>query len=361
MARRRKRQMRYVNIEEVAPGMILAKEVFDDDGRVLLAADTKLTKEYIIRLSIRGYQGVYIEDELSRGIQIEEVISVELRNQGAQAVKEGNIDSLKSIAKDIVSQLLEKDKSISLDIKDLRTYDNYTYKHSVNVAVISTIIGIYLSYDEESLYELCLAALMHDIGKTKIDPGIINKPGRLSMMEYRIVQEHARYSYDILDENYLISARTKQAVLHHHENEDGTGYPDRLVGDEIPPYSKIIHVADVYDALTSKRPYKKPYALSEAIEYLMGGSNVLFDRRTVEAFLEAVPVYAKGIEVVMTNGERAIVVSNTSNPLRPVVRLVKSGKDIDLSKDKDYISVTIAPHTVVENDFTSVYEKFEFD
>lgn len=341
--------------------MVLAKEVFDDDGRVLLAANTILTKEYIIRLSIRGYQGVYIEDELSRGIQIDEVISIELRNEGAKAVKEGNIDSLKSIAKDIVSQLLEKDKSISLDIKDLRTYDNYTYKHSVNVAVISTIIGIYLSYDEESLYELCLAALMHDIGKTKIDPGIINKPGRLSMMEYRIVQEHARYSYDILDENYLISARTKQAVLHHHENEDGTGYPDRLVGDEIPPYAKIIHVADVYDALTSKRPYKKPYALSEAIEYLMGGSNVLFDRKAVEAFLEAVPVYAKGIDVLMTNGERAIVVSNTSNPLRPIVRLVDSGKDIDLSNDKDYISVTIAPHTVVENDFTSVYERFEFD
>lgn len=351
--------MRYLNIEKVNPGMILAKEVYDDDGRVLLSLNTKLTKEYITRLSIRGYQGVYIEDELSKGIQIEEVITIELRNKAAQAVKDGDIDSLKNIAKDIVGQLLDKDKSISLDIQDLRTYDNYTYKHSVNVAVISTIIGIYLSYDDESLWELCLAALMHDIGKTKIDPAIINKPARLTMSEYRLVQEHARYSYDILDENGLIPARTKQGVLHHHENEDGTGYPDRLVGDEIPPYAKIIHVADVYDALTSKRPYKKPYALSEAIEYLMGGSNVLFDRNAVEAFLEAVPVYAKGIEVTMTNGEKAIVVSNTSNPLRPIVRLINSGVDIDLNNNKDYISVTIAPHTVVENDFTSVYEKFD--
>lgn len=353
--------MRYISIEKTKPGMILGKEVFDDEGRILLSVNTKLTKEYITRLSIRGYQGVYIEDELSRGIKIEEVISVELRNRGAQAVKDGNIDDLKTIAKDIVSQLLDKDKSISIDIQDLRTYDNYTYKHSVNVAVISTIIGIYLSYDEESLYELCLAALMHDIGKTKIDPAIINKPARLTMAEYRLVQEHARYSYDILDQNWLMPARTKQGVLHHHENEDGTGYPDRLVGDEISPYAKIIHVADVYDALTSKRPYKKPYALSEAIEYLMGGSNVLFDRKAVEAFLEAVPVYAKGIEVTMTNGEKALVVANSSNPLRPIVRLISNGKDIDLNNDKDYISVTIAPHTVVENDFTSVYEKFECD
>ena len=83
--------MRYINIEKVKSGMVLAKEVFDDDGRVLLAANTILTKEYIIRLSIRGYQGVYIEDELSRGIQIDEVISIELRNEGAKAVKEGNV------------------------------------------------------------------------------------------------------------------------------------------------------------------------------------------------------------------------------------------------------------------------------
>ena len=217
--------MRYISIEKTKPGMILGKEVFDDEGRILLSVNTKLTKEYITRLSIRGYQGVYIEDELSRGIKIEEVISVELRNRGAQAVKDGNIDDLKTIAKDIVSQLLDKDKSISIDIQDLRTYDNYTYKHSVNVAVISTIIGIYLSYDEESLYELCLAALMHDIGKTKIDPAIINKPARLTMAEYRLVQEHARYSYDILDQNWLMPARTTQGGLHHHENEDGTGYP----------------------------------------------------------------------------------------------------------------------------------------
>ena len=87
----------------------------------------------------------------------------------AKAVKEGNIDSLKSIAKILSVSFLRKIRAFQLDIKDLRTYDNYTYKHSVNVAVISTIIGIYLSYDEESLYELCLAALMHDIGKTKID------------------------------------------------------------------------------------------------------------------------------------------------------------------------------------------------
>ena len=123
--------MRYISIEKTKPGMILGKEVFDVEGRILLSVNTKLTKEYITRLSIRGYQGVYIEDELSRGIKIEEVISVELRNRGAQAVKDGNIDDLKTIAKDIVSQLLDKDKSISIDIQDLRTYDNYTYKHSV--------------------------------------------------------------------------------------------------------------------------------------------------------------------------------------------------------------------------------------
>lgn len=160
----------------------------------------------------------------------------------------------------------------------------------------------------------------------------------------------------------LCRARTKQGVLHHHENEDGTGYPDRLVGDEIPPYAKIIHVADVYDALTSKRPYKKPYALSEAIEYLMGGSNVLFDRKAVEAFLEAVPVYAKGIEVIHDKWRESTSCGKLVKSASPYRHdLPCNGKDIDLNNDKDYISVTIAPHTVVENDFTSVYEKFDCD
>ena len=112
-------------------------------------------------------------------------------------------------------------------------------------------------------------------------------------------------------------------------------------------------MADVYDALTSKRPYKKPYALSEALEYLMGGSNVLFDSTVVNAFLKAVPVYPKGMQIELTNGEKAIVVKNTINPLRPIIRLFDSKQYVNLNTDLSYLGVTISPNTIVERNFQS--------
>lgn len=345
--------MRYINIEHAEPGMVLARTIYNENNCVLLSQNSVLTKEYIVRLTIRGYQGVYIEDEISEGIEIEEVIPQELRNRDVEAVKSGDIDALHNIAKSIVEEIINKNTEICLEVVDLRTYDDYTYKHSVNVAVISTIIGAYMDFNCESLNELCFAAMLHDLGKIKIDPAIINKPGRLTMEEYRIVQKHPKYSYDILWDNWSVSSRTRQGVLHHHENEDGTGYPGRLAGDEIPLYAKIIHVADVYDALTSKRPYKKPYALSEALEYLMGGSNVLFDSTVVNAFLKAVPVYPKGMQIELTNGEKAIVVKNTINPLRPIIRLFDSKQYINLNTDLSYLGVTISPNTIVERNFQS--------
>ncbi len=344
--------MRYVSIERVKPGMKLGKTIFGDQNRVLLSNNSSLSEEYIARLIDRGYPGIYIQDEFSEGIVIEEVIPVELRNRSAQAVKDCDLDELQNVAVEIVEAILNSGEHISMDIMDLRTYDNYTYKHSVNVAVITTIIGLYLKYSHDELVDLCLAGLLHDIGKTKIDNNIINKPAKLTDEEYSIVKEHARFSYEMLQDNWTISSKTRQGVLHHHENENGTGYPDKLMGDEILIYAKIIHVADVYDALTSKRPYKKPFALSEAIEYLMGGGNVLFDTEIVHIFIKTVPVYPKGTEVALSNGETGPVVSNTSNPLRPIVKMYDTKEEINLNTDMDYMNVIIVPHTIVECDYS---------
>ena len=343
--------MRYINIEEAQPGMVLAKEIYDNCSRNLLAAGNKLNMEYIEKLRERGYQGFYIDDEFSAGIEVPESISPALRNRSVAAVEGGNIDTMLDVAKDIVDEILNRD-SVSLDLVDLRTFDDYTYRHSVNVAVISTIIGMHMKITREELNELCSAAIFHDLGKMMVDPEILNKPGKLTREEFYEVKKHPQYSYDLLTERWNVSAKTKLGVLYHHENEDGSGYPKGLERDMIPYYAKVIHVADVYDALTSKRPYKKPYALSEALEYLMGGSSILFDQRIIQAFIKAVPVYPKGVEVNLSNGEKAVVVENTFAPLRPVVRLTSTGEDIDLSDDCNYRKVTIHPATVVENDFS---------
>jgi HD-GYP domain-containing protein (c-di-GMP phosphodiesterase class II) len=331
--------MRYVMIDRSQEGMVLAKSIFDGSGCVLLGSRTVLTEEYIQRLAARGLAGFYVLDELTDDIQIDEVITEQLRNDGVQALKRHNIDATLDVAKKIVEQI-SNSSTVSLDLIDLRTFDDYTYRHSVNVAVISTIIGMNMSMNQGMLQELCIAAMLHDIGKLLIDPGILNKPGKLTLEEYSMVKQHSTFAYEILQKRMDISSTIRSGVLSHHENEDGTGYPNGLKDKQISKYAKIIHVSDVFDALTSKRPYKMPYARSEAVEYLMGSCSRLFDTSVVRAFLKSVPIYPKGTSVLLSTGQEAVVIENTRNTLRPKVRLL-DGQEINLGSLDEYRNITI--------------------
>lgn len=351
--------MRYISIEEAEPGMLLAKGVYDAYSRVLVAKKRPLTKDYIEKLRERGYLGFYIEDEFSEGIEVEETISAELRNKGVDALRKKNIDATLQVAKDIVGQVLHTDK-ISLDMVDLRTFDDYTYRHSVNVAVLSTIIGMGMGLDQEMLNDLCVAAMFHDMGKLMLDTDVINKPGRLTKEEFGLIKMHPQLSLDLLSGRWNISLEAKEAILSHHENQDGSGYPRGLQKDEIPLYARIIHVADVYDALTSKRPYKDPYTPSESIEYLMGGCHILFDGNVVNTFLKWVPIYPKGVMVKLSDGREGIVFENTKNPIRPKIRL-KDGDILDLGDERKNLHITINPTSTVETDYSNEMAAIDSD
>lgn len=343
--------MRYISIEEAEPGMLLAKGVYDAYSRVLVAKKRPLTRDYIQKLKERGYLGFYIEDEFSEGIEVEETISVELRNKGVDALRKKNIDATLQVAKDIVGHILHSDR-ISLDMVDLRTFDDYTYRHSVNVAVLSTIIGMGLGLERDMLNDVCVAAMFHDMGKLMLDADVINKPGRLTKDEFALIKMHPQLSLDLLSGRWNISLEAKEAILSHHENQDGSGYPRGLQKDEIPLYARIIHVADVYDALTSKRTYKDPYTPSESIEYLMGGCHILFDAEVVNTFLKWVPVYPKGVMVKLSDGREGIVFENTRNPIRPKIRL-KDGEILDLGDERKNLHITINPTSSVETDYSN--------
>ncbi len=331
--------MRIVNIELAEPGMVLARDIYDEHGRTLIGRGCILTEEYIEGLENRGIFGVYIDDEISRDIDIKEAIPEAMRQEGIRYLVDGNIDGCLEVAKKIVDELLESSE-ISFDIRDIRAYDNYTYAHSVNVAVLCGAIGIGMQLEAEQQYQLVLAALLHDLGKMMIPTEILNKPDRLTKEEYETIKTHAELSHKILAERWDISSNVKNAVLFHHENYDGTGYPRGLMYDDIPLFASIIHVADVYDALISKRPYKNPYSPGEAAEYLMGASGVLFQPEIVNVLLKYVPIYQKGQMVTLSNGEKAIVYENRGgHVLRPVVKL-ENGALLDLSDDKN-LTITI--------------------
>lgn len=335
--------MRYVAIEDAKPGMYLAYDLYDSQGRTIIGGGCELTENYIKRLSEYGFAAVYIDDDISEDIKIETVIPPELRQAGEQYVKECDIDKIADVARQIVESILPEGR-VSLDMADLRSYDDYTYAHSVNVAVLCCVLGIGLEMSEMDLEYITTAALLHDLGKLTIPKDILNKPGRLSPEEYALIKTHPVKSYELLSDNYGISAHVKQAVLLHHENYDGSGYPHGLYGDEQSIFVRVLHVCDVYDALTSNRPYKAGYCPSEAAEYLMGACGIMFDKYVVEKFLQLVPMYPKGTVVKLSNGKKAIVVDNTDGRnLRPIVRTIDMGQDIDLS-DRLNLNITILPN-----------------
>lgn len=335
--------MRYVAIEKARANMVLAKPLYDSINRVLLASGTIMTREYIKKLKYRGLAGFYVEDELAKDIEVRDIVTQELRNKGVDALRRGNIDACMKVANKIVEQILSG-PPIKIDMIDLRTYDDYTYRHSVNVAVMSTVIGLNLGYNKNTLKELSISAMLHDVGKLMLDSTILNKPGSLTKEEYDHIKQHPQMAFNFLRQRMDISSKIRAGVLSHHENEDGSGYPNGFSKDEIYIYAKIIHVADVFDALTSKRPYKLPYARCEAVEYLMGSCGRLFNREIVEAFIGAVTVYPLGTEVRLSDGREGIVAANRNNPLRPVIRLL-NGEEVDLNDTDKYRNLTIIPET----------------
>lgn len=333
--------MRFVPIAHLKPNMVVDKAIFGANDRVLLNKGVTLTKEYIKELDKRGVAGAYIKDTISSHIVVTEAISNELRAKAVKSLRDFNFEATIELSKNIVEQLLSLD-TIMFDLIDLRTFDDYTYRHSVNVAVLATIVAIGMNYSFDDLTDLCLSALLHDIGKLQIPPEILNKPGKLTEEEYTLVKTHPSLAYELVKDRWDISSTTKIGILCHHENADGSGYPYGLKDTKIHRFARIIHVADVYDALTSKRPYKDPYSPSDATEFIMGSCGTLFDRDTVEVFIGHVPIYPKGTTVILSDGNKAIVSENFKyNTLRPKVVVESTGVELDLCNDPTCRNITI--------------------
>jgi len=334
--------MRYLRLDLAKAGMMLGADVLDSDGRILISRDLELTTQYIDRLRELGVPAVYIDDKYSEGIELEPPVSPVLRSEGLTAVKNMDIDGCRNVAKKIVQDML-KNGFHSLDMQDLRTYDDYTYAHSVNVAILSCTIGFGLNLNQDQLVDLVFAALLHDIGKTKIPEDILNKPTHLSQEEFALVKTHPMESYQMIENRLDISSMVKNAVLSHHENHDGSGYPNGLSEYNIALLARIIHVTDAYDALTSQRPYKLPYSPFAALEILEGGRGTQFDPILVDAFERYVPIYPKGTEIILADGTRGLVIENSGeHNKRPVIR-TEAKELIDLASDEYSDAIVVSP------------------
>jgi len=203
--------------------------------------------------------------------------------------------------------------------------DNYTYAHCVNVAVISLILGISLNLSKRNLTYLCIGALIHDIGKSFIPSEILQKPGKLTPEEFEVIKNHSLYGYKFLNNFFSLSSHIKLIVLQHHERFDGLGYPNSISGNKISYLARIVSIADVYDALTSDRPYKRAMCPSDALEYLMSNAGTLFDHDMLNVFCKIVIPFPQGTIVSLSNGDIGVVEETMPNfPLRPTIKILKS-------------------------------------
>jgi HD-GYP domain-containing protein (c-di-GMP phosphodiesterase class II) len=254
----------------------------------------------------------------------------------------------------IIAELLAN-KNMMVNMIDLKCFDNYTYMHSVNVAVLSVVMGIAIGFEREMLSLLGLSAILHDIGKVFISKRIIDKPGILTEKEFEEMRKHPQLGYDHAKMRFGLSQAVCSGIIDHHEKYDGSGYPAGKKGSEISRFGMIIVLADIYDALTSERPYRKAQSPSEAIEYVMGGVESLFDPRVSTVFIRKIAPYPVGTTVLLSNGETAIVLENFEEVcLRPRVRVIKKGDEdvtpYELNLATDYSLLNIVITSAVSDD-----------
>ncbi len=355
--------MRFVPSVCLQEGMVIGKDLYGLDGILLLKEGQSISETNINRILSLGFQGIYIVDKISQDIYIQNIIDDTLRQKTISAVKhifnclenqdekqaEMNLMDAMQYVEDIIDEILNNKHAI-INMVDLKFFDDYTYYHCVNVSVISVVVGMGLDLSREDLCKLGLGALLHDIGKVFVPKEILNKEGHLTVEEMAIVQNHSEDGYNYLREKWEIPIKSYIAVLFHHERYNGTGYPRGKEKNDIQLFSRIIAVADVYDALISDRPYRKAVLPSDAVEYVMGGSGLFFDPDIVKVFVQKVAPYPLGTCVRLSNGKVGIVVGNYEDAcLRPKLKLLNHEDEdvyIDLKNDPDSWNVTIVENIV---------------
>ena len=330
--------MRREKLENIKLGARLAKTIFNSDGGILLSKGIELKESFIQKLVNQGITDIYVEDEISGDMEVRDVVRETTRNDARRLItnlmsnylfsNSIDVDEIKKTVNRIVDELLSQ-KDILFNLTDIKSVDDYTFQHCVNVSILSLITGIELGFDMERLRELGTGAILHDIGKLFIPKTILQKPSQLTVEEFEEIKKHTVLGYELLKKNERISLSSAFISFGHHERYDGSGYPLQLKGDNIHIFARIVAIADVYDALTSDRVYRKKLRANEVFEYITSLGIHHFDPKVIEGFVKHVSVYPVGTGVILNTGERALVAkANIKMPTRPLVRILSKDRSV---------------------------------
>ncbi|MCP4040769.1 MAG: HD-GYP domain-containing protein [Gammaproteobacteria bacterium] len=271
---------------------------------------------------------VPLKDELvqAKKIQHEAARVAENVMEDVRLGKQISVEAVNPVVNQMVTSVF-RNKDALLSLGRIRNMDQYTFEHSVGVSVLLISFAKTLGLEQESIQEIGIGALLHDIGKIKVPDAILNKPDRLTEQEFEIIKRHAQYSRELLEETPGIPATAISIAAEHHERYDGSGYPHRLKGDEISHYGQMAAIVDVYDAMTADRVYHQGLQPAIVLRKMMEWSKFHFNAKLVQQFIQCVGIYPLGSLVRLESGRLAVVIeSGTRNLLRPLVKVVYDTK-----------------------------------
>ncbi|KAJ50883.1 putative nucleotidyltransferase with HDIG domain [Clostridium tetanomorphum] len=327
--------MRLEFINRVTENDILGKSILTSDGKILLRAGIKLTNTYIKKLQDIGVFYIYVEDERLEDVEVEDQQLSELKQFTMKSMSEivKNIHSCNGkelrqslgVVEELVEYIIDLG-DVNKSLYDIKTYDNYTYMHSLDTCIMTSFLGLSSGFKENELKELGVGAVLHDVGKTKVPNKILNKKGKLTEEEFNEIKKHTLYGGEILRKNIAIPNSVIDIVEQHHERIDGRGYPFGLEKNHISKFAKVVCICDVYDAVSNDRCYRKKFSPNDAYELILAGSGTSFDKELIKNFKDTFAIYPLGCCVRLSNGEEGYVIKqNEGFPDRPTIRIFYNG------------------------------------
>ncbi len=396
-------------VSELVPGDVLAGSLLSADGMVLLHSGVRLSDSLIAAVRDRGFMAVHVRDGLADDVLAPNIVSMQVRSQitgtvarltsginasalaaagdddgrvpsvGAAADRMGEDGLVLDVGTTAAFSEVQEQVVALIDLamatntigglESLKTHSEYTFQHSVDVAITGALLGSRLGLDDAEMQNLVLGCLVHDIGKTFIDLAILDKEGELSVEERREVERHPKMGFEILRRLPVESILPAHVAYQHHERQDGRGYPrglvggnrvartelERLSGRRMLLIAEIAAVADVHSALTSDRPYRNALSASECDAILARLAGPHLNAQVVDMLRRIAPLYPVGTWVEVTAGPSALlgrrgVVVSTDDLRRPCVRLLldRVGADgvehLDLRLRPDVQIDALPPH-----------------
>ena len=334
--------MIHIPIKKLKEGMVTAQSIYNPLGANYLTKGMELSPKYIERLQKSGLDGVIVtsldpklklappEDIVQERTRISAIHNVATAFQNVEDHGTFDPKPLQDISATILLDIIAQQKNL-VQLTDIRMHDTYTFAHSVNVAILSALLGSLVALPQEALLKLTLGGLLHDLGKITVPNEVLTKSGHLSDDEWLVMQGHPEAGRQRIKKMLPGEPLLATIALQHHERIDGSGYPNHLQGEQIHRYARIVAIADVYDALTSVRPYKRAYTPSVAHRLMATCSPGHFDVELLKLFFDNVAIYPVGTIVKMKVGYGIVKKVEFGHTLTPNVCVFASqeGKLLD--------------------------------